>query len=319
MDRDEALRLLRAGREGIAEWNRRRDAGEGIPDLSRANLNDVDLSVATLKTATLSLANLSGANLSGADLSGADLAWADLSGADLSGADLIAADLSGALLGSADLSRAKVDLTSFATLDLSRARGLDSVNHVGPSTIGIDTLFKSRGNIPEVFLRGCGVPEELIRYLPAIIGSMRPIQFYSCFISYSTKDHEFAARLRANLQSNGVRCWYVPEDLKIGEKFRVGIDLSIRGHDKLLLVLSEHSVQSDWVAKEVETAMEQESRQKRTILFPIRLDDYVMTIDDGWPADIRRSRQLGDFLRWKNHNDYQKSFNRLLGDLQAEP
>jgi hypothetical protein len=147
---------------------------------------------------------------------------------------------------------------------------------------------------------------------------MSPIQFYSSFISYSVKDTAFAERLHADLQSKGVRCWYAPEDLKIGEKIRVGIDQSIRIHDKLLLVLSKNSVQSEWVEQEVETAMERERRQKRTVLFPIRLDDAVMKIESGWPADIRRSRNIGDFRRWKNHDTYRKSLNRLLRDLKAE-
>jgi hypothetical protein len=161
------------------------------------------------------------------------------------------------------------------------------------------------------------VPETLIEYLPSLIGSTDPIQFYSCFISYSSKDTPLAERLYADLQSKGVRPWFAPEDLKIGEKIRVGIDESIRVHDKLLLVLSKNSVESEWVEKEVETAMEQERKQKRTVLFPIRLDDAVLKIDSGWPADVRRWRNTGDFRRWKNHDTYQKSFDRLLRDLRA--
>ena len=38
MDRDEALRLLRGGEEGVAEWNRLRSEDEEIPDLTGANL-----------------------------------------------------------------------------------------------------------------------------------------------------------------------------------------------------------------------------------------------------------------------------------------
>ena len=147
---------------------------------------------------------------------------------------------------------------------------------------------------------------------------IEPIQFYSCFISYSSKDQPFAERLHSELQGKGVRCWYAPEDLKIGEKIRVGIDESIRIHDKLLLVLSKKSVASDWVEKEVETAMEKERQQKRVVLFPIRLDDAVMKIETGWPADIRRSRNIGDFKKWKTHDTYQKAFERLLRDLKAK-
>ncbi len=73
---------------------------------------------------------------------------------------------------------------------------------------------------------------------------------YFCFISYSSKNQAFAERLYNELQGKGVRCWYAPEDLKIGERIRVGIDEAIRVHDKLLLVLSKHSVASDWVEKD---------------------------------------------------------------------
>lgn len=208
--------------------------------------------------------------------------------------------------------------TTFVSVDLTEVKGLDSVNHPGPSTIAIDTLINFKANIPESFLRGCGVPEALIAYIPSLIGSMSPVQFYSTFISYSAKDASFAGRLYADLQSKGVRCWYAPHDLKIGERIRVGIDESIRIHDKILLVLSKNSVRSEWVEKEVETAMEQERKQKRIVLFPIRIDDAVMKIESGWPADIRRSRNIGDFRRWKVHDAYQKSLDRLLNDLMAE-
>src|SRR5205085_7089050 len=105
--------------------------------------------------------------------------------------------------------------------------------------------------------------------------------------------------------------------LRIGDKTRVAIDESIRKYEKLLLVLSKHSVESEWVEKEVETAMEQERQQKRTILFPIQLDDSVMKIESGWPADIRRTRNIGNFRFWKNHDKYRKALDRLLHDLKT--
>lgn len=66
-----------------------------------------------------------------------------------------------------------------------------------------------------------------------------------------------------------MRCWFAPEDLKIGAEIRTGIDESILVHDKLLLVLSETSVKSQWVQQEVETALAKEREQGRTVLFPI--------------------------------------------------
>ena len=92
------------------------------------------------------------------------------------------------------------------------------------------------------FLRGVGLPDNLIDYLPSLLN--QPIQFYSCFISYSSKDQAFAERLHADLQAKGVRCWFAPEDMKIGAKILDTIDEAIRLRDKVLLVLSDASLAS---------------------------------------------------------------------------
>jgi TIR domain len=189
--------------------------------------------------------------------------------------------------------------------------------HQSPSTIGVDTLFRSKGKIPEAFLRRCGVPDALISYLPSPIGSMSPIQFYSCFISYSSKNREFAERLFADLQAKGVRCWYDQEHLKIGEKFRHHIEDAIQAYDKLMVVLSEDSIASNWVETEVEIAIERERNEKRTVLFPIRVDDMILKTPVAWASHVRRQRHIGDFTAWKDHDAYQHSFARLLRDLNA--
>jgi len=334
MANEEHLRILE---KGVEAWNKWRKENPDIrPDLNGADLRRAGLSGADLGGADLSGADLSGAELieahlsrvclDGADLSGAHLSKADLIGAHLSGTHLIEADLSevhlsGAALIGADLSGANVERATvgwnvYSDVDLSVVKGLDTVEHVGPSTVGIDTIYKSKGKIPEVFLRGCGVPDEFIAQIAPLF--IKPIQFYSCFISYSSKNQDFAERLHNDLQAKGVRCWFAPEDLKIGDKFRTRIDEAIRYHDKLLLILSEHSINSDWVEKEVETAFEKERQQKRTVLFPIRLDDVIWGTGQAWAADIRRTRHIGDFANWKDHDAYQKAFERLLRDLKAE-
>jgi hypothetical protein len=312
-------------------------------DFSGANLTSANLTRSNLTAAHLNGADLSGANLSGtilhftalsratlinADLSGANLEEAFLEEANLSGADLSGANLLKTYLWGTNLSYANLTGTrfngSFAkhamfdNLDLRGAEGLEEIRHHAPSSVDIHTIYKSEGKIPEIFLRGCGVQEAFIVQIPALVAAVQPIQFYSCFISYSREDEGLAQRLHADLQSKGVRCWFAPEDLKIGERFRRRIDEVIRVYDRLLLLLSENSVASSWVEKEVETAMESEDEQKRTVLFPVRLDDSVLEIKTGWPADVRRTRHIGDFRRWKDHDEYQKAFNRLLADLKAE-
>jgi hypothetical protein len=105
--------------------------------------------------------------------------------------------------------------------------------------------------------------------------------------------------------------------MKIGDKFRNRIDDAIRVHDKLLIILSNSSIKSSWVEKEVETAFEKERKEERTILFPIRLDTSVMHTHQAWAADVRRTRHIGDFSKWKKKERYQEAFERLLRDLKA--
>ncbi len=323
-------------------------------DLIGADLNGANLSGAGLGRASLGFANLSGANLIGADLNGANLSGADLGGADLSGArlsgsdlefaNLVLANLSIANLGLADLAFANLsfanltgtDLTNvgfsgtiFADVDLSTVRGLESAKHTGPSTIGIDTLYKSRGQIPEIFLRGCGVPETFITQAKALIGAEEGIQFYSCFISYSTKDEEFARRLHARLQQEHIRVWFAPHDMKGGEKLHEQIDTAIKVYDKLLILLSPDSLQSNWVMTELRKARKAERKTGKRKLFPMRLVDYATLtewecFDSDTGTDLAtevREYFIPDFSHWKDHDAFEAAFARLLKDLRqsAQP
>jgi len=54
----------------------------------------------------------------------------------------------------------------------------------------------------------------------------------------------------ADLRAKNLRCWFAPEDLKIGDRFQERIEDSIRVFDKVMIVLSEDSVKSRWVERE---------------------------------------------------------------------
>ena len=142
--------------------------------------------------------------------------------------------------------------------------------------------------------------------------------YHSCFISYSSQDEAFAKSLYSDLRKKGVRCWFAPEDMQIGQKIRLTIDQSIQEHDKLLLILSRHSVASQWVEHEVEYALSLETKRKETVLFPVRIDNEIMNSESGWAAKVKHERHIGDFSRWEDHNAYQRAFRRLLRDLKVK-
>lgn len=277
-------------------------------DLSRANLVGYDFMEINFNQVDLLASTLQGSNLSGADMQGSNLFGTKLTAANLS---------------DADLTNAVVGLTEFVRVDLSTVKGLDCVHHSSPSVVDIDTIYRSRGRIPEAFLRGAGVPEDFIVYMRSLVG--KPFEFYSCFISYSTKDQEFVDRLWADLQSQEVRCWFAPHDAKGGEKLHEQIDQAIRVHDKVLLVLSPDSMNSEWVKTEISKARKREVQERRKVLFPVRLCSFEALKNwecfdaDTGKDSAREIREyfISDFSNWKNQDSYQKAFDRLLRDLKT--
>lgn len=304
-------------KQGVDTWNQwRKENRRVFPNLVGADLGGVDLRGVDLRGVYLSGADLRGTDFGRADLGGADLRWADLGGGNLNETYLIEADFSGADLADTVFTNSRMEYTTLGDVDLSAAIGLEEVRHHGPSTIGIDTIFKSKGKIPEAFLRGAGVPDIMIEYMGSLTG--KAFEYYSGFISYFSKDESFVDRLYSDLQNNSVRVWYAPVDLKIGDKLMNTLDEVIRIRDKLMIVLSENSINSNRVEREVEIALTDELESGRVILFPIRIDEAVMETDKDWVKRIRQTRHIGDFSQWKDHDSYQKAFDRLLKSLKDE-
>lgn len=324
MANKEHLKILK---RGIGVWNKWRERNPEInPDLSDVVLSGQAHRNETKKVMGYIGESYIGANFSRTDLSGSDLTYAYLNGADLKHANLEFSNLDSAYLDEADLTSAQIGWTTFVDNDLSNTIGLDTVKHSGPSSIGIDTLYMSDGKIPETFLRGAGIPDEFITFMPSLAGATQAVQFYSCFISYSTKDEEFARRLYSRMRDEHLRVWFAPEDIKGGEKLFEQIERAIQFYDRLLLVLSEHSMQSEWVMTEIRNARRVETEEKRRKLFPIRLMDFeairkwkCFDAETGKDLAVEvREYFIPDFSNWKDHDAFEFAFKRLLRDLKAE-
>jgi hypothetical protein len=141
-----------------------------------------------------------------------------------------------------------------------------------------------------------------------------PPERYSCFISFSSADEPLARKLVVHLREHGVRCWFAPDDLRIGESIRRSISKAIREHDRMLVLMSKNSVRSKWVESEVEIGFAEERRRGTDVLFPVRLDDEISTNEDGWASDVQL-KKVGDLTDWADDARYEAGFARILADL----
>jgi uncharacterized protein YjbI with pentapeptide repeats len=256
--------------------------------LRHAVLIETNFLNASMKIANFFNAGLHAASMRSSNLSGADLSEAALNDAFFANCNLVGCNFAGATLAR----------TVFANCDLSGSVGLDSCKHAGPSHIDNGTLSKSANLTPD-FLRRCGFQDWEIEtaelYRKGLAASQiidigykvtnahlaNPIQYFSCFISYSHADVEFAVELQAALQERGIRCWLDEKQLLPGDDIFEQVDYGIRLWDKLLLCCSEAALTSWWVDNEIISALEKEQRlmkerqQKIMVLTPLNLDGYM--------------------------------------------
>ena len=318
----EHVKLVLAGADTTWTWRGR-----------RLDLRDADLSGLRLRGALLDQADLRGARLVGADLTGSRLQEANLSGAqlirtilddvrlgggrvmrallcsaslrrailvrcDLSGANFAGADLEAANLSYAQLSGAVLDRTKLVDAELEGVIGLDEVLHEGPSELGTHALLRYGHQMPASFLRGVGLPDSFIRYLPSIIASAKPVDFYSTYICAAPADAELARRLHNYLQAAGIRCWFRHPRAEGAD-----LDETIRLHDRSIVLWSAHSSSDPSVLSELLAGPR--PGRKETILLQLEPSSAGMP-----PAGA-----VFDFSGWRDFRSYERSFDLLLQHL----
>jgi TIR domain len=125
------------------------------------------------------------------------------------------------------------------------------------------------------------------------------------FISHSTKDKPFVRKLAADLVGNGVKVWLDEQRILVGDSVPEKIAQGLAQSDFFLLVVSENSVESPWVKKELNSALVNEIERRKVAVLPIKLDDAPMpnSVIDKLYADFRGS--------------YDEGMNKLLQSIRA--
>jgi len=119
------------------------------------------------------------------------------------------------------------------------------------------------------------------------------------FISHSSKDKQFVRKLAADLVANDVKVWLDEQRILVGDSIPEKIAQGLAESDFFLIVVSENSVASAWVKKELSGALVHEIERREVIVLPIKLDGAKM------PGSIAE----------KKYADFTASYNVALKDL----
>jgi hypothetical protein len=95
----------------------------------------------------------------------------------------------------------------------------------------------------------------------------------SIFISYSSKDSEFAEKLAFELVKNGIKVWIDKWALKAGDSLIDRIQSAIGDSAFLLIILSKNSVASEWCKKELNSALVRELEEKKVVVIPVVMEE----------------------------------------------
>ena len=310
-------------------------------DLRHANLAGVNLDRATLSEANLSGANLTNANLDRANLDRTNFTGADLTGASFNGTNLSRTNLSASVLkeadfyeavlndvvtGAADFRNCIIGYTVFQNCALNEAAGLEDIRHDAPSTIGLDTLLRSRGALPASFILGSGVPAAMAGLQEAVADA--PVSTLEVHISCANSDIDFARQLESNLREQGVRSWVFAEGFRgnplVDRRATSGeeeIERWVRHYDRLVVVCSAAGLDSETVRNDITAAQEAQNSSDRWTLFLVDADG-VMTA-----RRARSARLLAEDLRFfdltgqaEMSAEYHAALAELAANLQdAQP
>jgi formylglycine-generating enzyme required for sulfatase activity len=91
---------------------------------------------------------------------------------------------------------------------------------------------------------------------------------HDVFISYSSKDKHVADAMCNKLESNGIRCWIAPRDIRGGMDWGGAIMQAIKNSQLMVLVFSSSANASKPITHEVERAM-----SKGVMVVPFRIED----------------------------------------------
>lgn len=338
----------------VKEWNIwREECPDQIPDLVGADLKGMNLE----------RINFSGSDLTGVDLRGANLHLAYFGACTIPRREGLLSYWSSCWLEDANLSEANLtqavfisycyktnfakslcNYTRFVDIEcLHDALGLKDIVVTAlnsRASIGVDTILKSKGFLPDSFLRKCGYHPTIQRALLKVEKSLPENkkmtksreQYQSVFISCVEEDRKFAEKLQRSFQDLKINNWFYKVHLVVGQRAQDMIDVGIQKYDRMILVVSNNMFSDednnffrrDSVRKEILRAKEKEAVIKEQdprgyrVIFPVMIDDAFLRSKNDEIMFLRDNTWAVGFGSVSDTGSYKQDFHKLLDGLELD-
>lgn len=90
------------------------------------------------------------------------------------------------------------------------------------------------------------------------------------FISHSSKDKRFARTLKDDLNENSIETWFDEDQLDLGDSLIEKLEKALEESTHFLIILSQNSINSDWVKFELNKAIKQADNSIMSKVIPIK-------------------------------------------------
>jgi len=124
----------------------------------------------------------------------------------------------------------------------------------------------------------------------------------SIFLSHSSKDKFFVRELAERLRVYGVKVWLDEAEIKIGESLTEKIGRAIDEMDYVGVILSSNSINSEWVQRELQVAIQKELSKKKVVILPILIELVEI-------PPFLRDKLYADFT---SPEKYESTFPKIL-------
>ncbi|MCX5806422.1 MAG: toll/interleukin-1 receptor domain-containing protein [Proteobacteria bacterium] len=128
----------------------------------------------------------------------------------------------------------------------------------------------------------------------------------SVFLCHSSKDKPFAASLASKLAAEDIKVWIDEAEIKTGDSLSEKIGSAINEMSYFAIILSNNSIGSQWIKRELQAAIQKELFEKRVVILPLLLNEVDL-------PPFLRDKKYANFI---DVDKFDESYEQLLTVLK---